>query len=74
MLALKQQQLFDEIDTLPIDLKTKLVDRLLSSISPTDSSIDNLWIKELNNRKNEIDSGATDLVDGNEVFEKISKR
>jgi len=26
MLALKQEQLFEEIDILPIDLKTKIVD------------------------------------------------
>jgi len=34
MVALKQQQLFDEIDTLPIDLKTKIIDNLLNSLKP----------------------------------------
>ncbi len=28
MLALRQEQLFDEIDILPIDLKTKIVDKI----------------------------------------------
>jgi hypothetical protein len=28
MLALKQEQLFEEIDILPIDLKTKIVDKI----------------------------------------------
>ncbi len=46
MLALKQEQLFDEIDILPIDLKTKIVDRILASITPANTSIDALWIKE----------------------------
>ena len=29
MIALQQQQLFNEIDILPIDLKTKIVDKIL---------------------------------------------
>ncbi len=56
MTALKQEQLFDEIDVLPIDLKTKIVDKILNSINPIDKSIDDLWIKEVNKRKDEIES------------------
>ncbi len=74
MLALKQEQLFDEIDILPIDLKTKIVDRILASITPVDSSIDALWIKEVNKRKIDIETNHVSLVDGDEVFKKISKR
>jgi hypothetical protein len=74
MLALKQKQLFDEIDMLPIDLKTKIVDRILASITPVNTSIDKLWIKEANKRKNEIESDSVTLVDGDEVFKKISQR
>ncbi len=47
MLASKQEQLFDEIDILPIDLKTKIVDKILASITPLNTSIDALWIKIL---------------------------
>ncbi|MEA3512961.1 MAG: addiction module protein [Campylobacterota bacterium] len=74
MVALQQKQLFDEIDILPIDLKTKIVDKILNSISPINKSIDDLWIQEVNKRKNEIDSGNVELVDGDEVFKKISQR
>jgi hypothetical protein len=74
MLALKQEQLFEEIDILPIDLKTKIVDKILASITPVDSSIDALWIKEAHKRKNDIESNRISLVDGNEVFQKISQR
>lgn len=56
MTALKQEQLFDEIDLLPIDLKTKIVDKILNSINPIDKSIDDLWIKKVNKRKDEIES------------------
>jgi len=71
MAALTQQQLFDEIETLPIELKTKIIDRLLSSISPIKQSIDDLWIEEVTKRKNQIESGETELIEGEEVFRKI---
>jgi len=74
MLALKQEQLFDEIDILPIDLKTKIVDKILASITPANSSIDTLWIKEVKKRKNDIETNSITLVDGDEVFQKIAKR
>jgi hypothetical protein len=74
MIALQQQQLFDEIDILPIDIKTKIVDKILTSINPINKSIDDVWIKEVNQRKDEIESGNVSLVDGDEVFKKISQR
>jgi len=74
MLALKQEQLFDEINILPIDLKTKIIDKILASITPTNTSIDALWIKEVNKRKNDIETNHASLVDGDKVFKKISQR
>jgi len=74
MLALKQEQLFEEIDILPIDLKTKIVDKILASITPSNTTIDSLWIKEVNKRKNEIENNQVSLIDGDEVFKKISQR
>ena len=74
MTALKQEQLFEEIDVLPIDLKTKIVDKILNSINPIDKSIDDLWIKEVNKRKDEIESSKVTLVSGDEVFRKIANR
>lgn len=52
MTALTQQQLFDEVETLPIELKTKMIDKLLSSINPIKKSIDDLWRDEVIKRKN----------------------
>ena len=69
-----QQQLFDEIDVLPIDLKTKLVDKLISSLSPTDKLVDEQWLAEVKRRKADIESGAVSLVDGEEVFRQIAQK
>jgi hypothetical protein len=74
MTALKQDELFNEIDILPIDLKTDLVDKILASITSPNNEIDKLWIKEVNKRKQEIDSNSVTLVNGDEVFKKISQR
>ena len=74
MLALKQEELFEEIELLPIDLKTKIVDKILSSITPQSTNIEALWKAEANRRKSEIENGTQKLIDGSEVFEKIAKR
>ncbi len=71
MAALTQQQLFDEIEILPIELKTKMIDRLLTSIHPVNQSIDDLWLAEAKKRKQQIESGEAKLIDGEEVFHKI---
>jgi len=74
MIALKEQQLFEEIDILPIDLKTKIVDKILNSLNSSHKSIDDLWIKEVNKRKNDIENGSVKLINGEDVFEKIAKK
>jgi len=74
MLALNQEELFNEIELLPLDLKTKIVDKILASIMPLNNEIDKLWIQEANKRKQQIESNSVTLVDGDEVFKKISQR
>jgi hypothetical protein len=74
MVALQQKQLFDEIEILPLELKTKIVDTILNSINPITKSIDELWLQEANKRKNDIETNRVKLVNGDEVFKKISKR
>ena len=74
MLALNQKQLLDEVELLPIDIKTKIVDKILSSLNPTDKTITDLWIKEAKERKNQIELNQTELINGDEVFRKIAKK
>ena len=74
MLALNQKQLLDEVELLPIDIKTKIVDKILSSLNPTDKTITDLSIKEAKERKNQIELNQTELINGDEVFRKIAKK
>ncbi len=69
-----EQQLFDEINVLPIDIKTKLLEKLLSSLSPTDSSVDKEWLRLVQKRKADIESGVVSLEDGEEVFRQIAQK
>jgi ribulose-5-phosphate 4-epimerase/fuculose-1-phosphate aldolase len=69
-----QQKLFEEIDVLPINIKTELIDRVLTSINSIDKNTDDFWINESNKRIAEIESDSVNLVDGKKVFEKISNR
>jgi putative addiction module component (TIGR02574 family) len=71
MLALNANQLLSEVDSLPLDLKTQLIEKLLNSLNPSEKSMDELWKKEIETRVAEIESGSVDLVDGKEVFQKI---
>ena len=74
MVAVNQEKLFEQIDVLPLDLKAKIVDKILSSLNPTESSINDLWIKEVNKRQEDVLSNNITLINGDEVFTKISHR
>ena len=74
MSAVNANQLLAEVESLPLDLKTKLIEKLLNSLNPSTQSIDDLWKEEIEKRVAEIDSGKAELVDGTEVFQKISDR
>lgn len=51
-----------------------MVEKILASITPTNSSIDALWIEEAHKRKNDIQTNKVSLIDSDEVFKKISQR
>lgn len=74
MTAVKERELFEEIEVLPIDLKVKIVDKILTNLNGLDKSIDRLWFEKALERKNDIENGKIHLINGNEVFDKVKKR
>ncbi len=74
MTAVKERKLFEEIEVLPLDLKVKIVDKILTNLNGLDKSIDSLWFEKALERKSDIENGKVHLIDGNEVFEKIKQR
>ncbi|HLA96016.1 MAG TPA: addiction module protein [Pyrinomonadaceae bacterium] len=61
-------------ESLPIEMRIAVVDRLLESIQPVDSNIDNLWMTEIDRRVEEVESGEVQMIPGNEVMRKVREK
>jgi len=67
-------ELISMVESLPIDLKTRLIDRLLNSLQPSQTEIDTLWAEEAERRVEEIRSGNVRTISGDVVFREIHDR
>jgi putative addiction module component (TIGR02574 family) len=61
------------VDSLPVDLKLELVDRLLESISPSRKEIEEAWKIEAERRIEEVRSGKVTPIPVSEVFAEIER-
>lgn len=71
---MKTNELISMAESLPLDLKTQLIDRLLNSLNPSQKEIDELWEKEAERRIEEIKTGKVKPIPGEEVFKEIKER
>lgn len=71
---IKTDKLFTEVVSLPIEIRTQLIDKLLKSLNPAQKEIDELWAIEAERRVKEIRSRDVKLVHGKDVFKKIYDR
>ncbi|MDD4261093.1 MAG: addiction module protein [Syntrophaceticus schinkii] len=70
----KTNDLFTMIESLPIDLKTALVEKLLASMQPIQKEVDEEWKKTAEERISEIKTGNVKVIPGNEVFNEIKDK
>ncbi|MCL5421925.1 MAG: addiction module protein [Nitrospirae bacterium] len=70
----KTNDIMSIVESLPIDIKTKLVEKILNSLHPSQKEIDALWVKEAEKRVTEIKTGKVKTIPGDEVFKEIKKR
>ena len=70
----KTNDLFTIIESMPIDVKTALIEKILESIHPLQKDVDKEWIEEAEKRINEIKKGNVQLISGDEVFNEIKDR
>lgn len=70
----KTNDIMSMVESLPIDIKTKLVEKILNSLHPSQKEIDALWVKEAEKRVTEIKTGKVKTIPGDEVFKEIRKR
>jgi hypothetical protein len=67
-------ELVSVAETLPIELKKQLIDKLLNSLNPSQSNIDALWQQEAEKRLQSIQTGEVIPEDGEHVFAQIWQR
>ena len=61
-------------ESLPIEMRLEIIDRLLESVHPKQSEIDELWLKEAEQRSEEIRSGTAKTVKGEVFIENARKK
>jgi len=71
---MKTNDLMTMAESLPLDLKTQLIDRLLKSINPSKKEIDELWAEEAERRVEDIKKGKVKSLPGEAVFKEIQER
>jgi putative addiction module component (TIGR02574 family) len=70
----KANELISMAESLPVDIKIKLIDKLLNSLHPSQKEIDELWVKEVERRVEEIKTGKVKAIPGGKVFKEIQKQ
>ena len=70
----KTDELLTIIESLPIDVKTELVEKILASLHPLEKEVDEEWIKAAEDRVGEIKAGNVKLISGDEVFNEIREK
>ena len=71
---IKTDELISEAISLPIDIRTQLINRLLVSLNPERRDIDGFWMKEAEKRIKDIKTGKVKIVPGEHVFQEIKER
>ena len=71
---LKTDELISEAVSLPIETRIILVNKLLESLNPSMKEIDELWVKESEERIADIRSGKEKTIPGEEVFKEIREK
>lgn len=70
----KTKDLISMVESLPVDIKTTLVEKILNSLHPTQKEIEALWIKEAEKRVKEIKTGKVKTIPGDKVFKEIHEK
>ncbi|MFA6808237.1 MAG: addiction module protein [Eubacteriales bacterium] len=72
-MSIKTNDLICMIESLPIDVRTNLVEIILASLQPIQKDIDELWAQIVEERISDVKSGKVQLVSGKEVFKEIEE-
>ena len=70
----RTDELIAEAVSLPVEIRTQLVDKLLQSLNPARKEIDETWAEEAEKRVEEIRTGKVKTIPAKEVFKNIRNR
>ncbi|MBI4653472.1 MAG: addiction module protein [Nitrospirae bacterium] len=70
----KTNELILMVESLPVDIKTTLLEKILDSLHPSQKEIDALWAREAERRVDEIKTGKVKTIPGNKVFKEIQEK
>ena len=73
-MATKTNELISMVESLPVDIKTTLVEKILNSLYPSQKEIDALWSKVAERRVDEIKTGKVKTIPGDKVFREIQEK
>jgi putative addiction module component (TIGR02574 family) len=71
---MKTAELIDEVASLPVEERARVVDTLLRSLNAPESAIDSAWMEVAQRRLDELRAGRVEAVPGDAVFERIRQR
>ncbi len=74
-MAILNEKLLRDALSLPVELRTELVDKLLESLNfPIKTDIEEAWAEEAEHRLEDVISGKVKPVPGEDVFKKTRAR
>jgi putative addiction module component (TIGR02574 family) len=68
------ERIYDEVLDLPADQRLGLIDKLLESIHPSITFIQEAWVKEAEQRLKIYREGKVQSIPGEEVFRRLQDR
>ena len=71
---IKTKELIAEAISLPVEIRTKIIEELFRSLNPLQKDVDELWALEAEKRVEEIKAGKVKTIPGKEVFDKIQDK
>jgi len=66
--------IIEEVNSLPVEERLRVVDSLLRSLNPPDADIDAQWATVAKQRLEEVRSGEVQTIPGEDVFAEIRAR
>ena len=71
---MKTDELIAAVNSLPVEDRAMVADRILRTLNPPESDIDKKWAVVANRRLAELRSGSVQAVPGDEVFARLQDR